>query len=488
MMKVGIIGAGLGGLSAAILLAHSGFEVHIYEKNTYPGGKMRRYSLGSSQFDFGPNTITMPSVFQEVIAQTGAVPDDYFQFTRLEVHTRNHFADGSFFDLSSDQTFNKEQLSNFDPFAYKKFEGYIKEITRLYTLSEQHFFRKTFMKKQDFLSLNLLKALVKVRPLQTLHQFNQQYFEDTRLLQMVNRYATYVGSSPYETPATFAMIAYLEMIQGVYYVNGGNPTIADGFAKRATELGVQIHYGVEVTKISVESRKARQIYLSNGEAKKFDTVIINGDLLKVYPDLVESRDRPSFQTKHVESYQPTMSAFVLLASLNKRVEGLKHHQVFFSSDYYKEFQELFQKKQFPSDPTIYICNSSYTEKAMSPNGDNLMILINAPATTIESTDQLVEQKQKIYHTLSLKGFPVQKHVVEDMIISPRNISHQFHSFNGALYGPSANRVKDAFFRPSNKAKDINNLYFVGGSTHPGGGSPMVTMSGMNVANHIIQSK
>ncbi|WP_368504650.1 phytoene desaturase family protein [Alkalihalophilus sp. As8PL] len=484
MTKVGIIGGGLGGLTSAMLLAHKGFDVHVFEKNDHLGGKMMRMTLENAQFDFGPNTITMPDVFQRILQKTGVNPDDYLQFIKLETHTRNYFSDGTTFDLST----NKEEMINLlsqfegEP-AKEQYAKYLREIERLYRLSDRYFLHRTFTSWRDYLSPDLTKALLQVKPLQTLDSFHRTFFTNENLVQMLNRYATYIGSSPYIAPATFAMIAYLELMDGVYYVKGGNPTIAEALAKRSKELGVHLHLGVEVTKLEVSNKEVHAIELSNGDQIKVDEVIMNGDLLSVYPSLVAPEHRPSFSEKKIQRFEPSISAFVLLVALSKRFDSFIHHQVYFSSSYKEEFEQLFNKKQYPTDPTIYICNSSYTDKSVSPDGDNLFILVNAP--TSSTPLDLEQYKQVIYKKLKRYGVDLVPHIKAEMIIDPTWIQTTFHAYQGSLYGPASNKMKDAFLRPANKARDLSNLYFVGGSTHPGGGSPMVTLSGENIANVLI---
>ncbi|MDQ0205753.1 phytoene desaturase family protein [Alkalicoccobacillus murimartini] len=482
MKSIVIIGGGLAGLSSAISLASKGFNVKLYEKNSHLGGKMRRYQVGNASFDFGPNTMTMPEVFNRVIRESGAEPEDYFRFKRLDTHTRNHFADGTYLDMTADQEQMKQNLSAFGITA-SMYDRYLHEVNHLYKLSTNHFFPRTFTNWTDYLSPSLSKALLQVHPLLSLDAFHRRFFQHANIVQMLNRYATYIGSSPFLTPATFSMIAYLELIQGVYYVEGGNPTIAEGFSKRALELGVELHCNMEVVRIQTEDKRAKGVELSDGSLVSCNHVIINGDLLKVFPDLVEEKSRPSFTDQKRDKLEPSISAFVILASLNTRMSELIHHQVYFSSNYQREFDEQFSQKKYSEHPTIYISNSSYTDASVSPDGDNLFILVNAPALNKQGDDaiDLESYKRHIYNVLTSYGLDLTPHIIEDQIITPSDIENDYYAYRGALYGVSANTKKTAFLRPANRARDLTNVYFVGGSTHPGGGSPMVVLSGLNVA-------
>lgn len=488
MKKVVIIGGGLGGLSSAITLAHAGFDVKLYEKNRHFGGKLMSIQIGDYPFDFGPNTITMPSVFKQVINQTGERAEDYFEMVKLENHTRNIFPDGTQFDFSSNQQTVLSQLQTLDPVGARHYDSFLKEITRLFKLSEQYFLPRTFRSWRDYASPSLGLAMMRVRPLQTLDSFFRSYFSNPRIIEAYNRYATYIGSSPFQAPATFAMIAYLEMVEGVYYVKGGNVKIAEAFTSLAKKIGVGLHNESEVKKVLVSDKKAIGVELQDGEKVMADYVIMNADLLKAYPELVSEEERPSFKNEKVEKMEPSISAFVILAGVNKRFSQLKHHTVYFSDDYEQEFNDIFIQKKYSAQPTIYICNSSYTDPDRSPKGDNLFILVNAPALPQDGKLQIDPSayKELIYETLSSHGLNLVDYIEEEKVITPSDIASQFGAYRGALYGVSANRKKDAFLRPQNASKDVKNLFFVGGSTHPGGGSPMVTISGQNVAQSIIK--
>ncbi|MFD2216314.1 phytoene desaturase family protein [Metabacillus endolithicus] len=483
MKKVVIIGGGLGGLAAAISLAAKGYNVQIVEKNNHIGGKLMPYKLGSHQFDFGPNTITMPQIFKRVFELAGEKSENYLTFQKLPIHTRNVLSNGQILDFTNDHTHMKKQLAQVDEYGDKHFHSFVDEITRLYTLSEKHFFYKTFQSWTDYVSPTLASALLRVRPFESLHHFFSRYFRKREVIETFARYATYIGSSPYKSPATFSMIAYLELVQGVYFIKGGNVRLAESYEQLAKKLGVEITLNTTVTKLNVDHKKVTSILLANGETISADEVIMNADLLKAYPELVEKQYRPHFSDVKRNRYEPSISAFVILAGLSIRNPQLLHHNVFFSKQYKEEFQEMFQEQKYSKNPTVYISNSSITDPEQSPEGDNLFILVNAPALGRNGEAEMNphEYKEHIYSLLESKGLSIRKHLVQERVITPQDISTKFGAYRGTLYGLSSHKRKDAFLRPSNFSKDIRNLSFVGGSTHPGGGSPMVVISGLNVA-------
>lgn len=488
MKKVIIIGGGLGGLSSAVTLAHAGFDVQLFEQNNHLGGKLMPVSLGSYTFDFGPNTITMPHVFNGIIEQTGERAEDYFELLPLPSHTRNHFPDGSTIDFSSDSDKMAAEIAGFSAADAANYPKFLKEITRLYRLSERYFFPATFQSWRDYLSPSLGTALLQARPLETLDHFFKRYFSDPNLLQALGRYATYIGSSPYKAPATFAMIAYLELLEGVYYTKGGNVRIAEAFAAVARKNGAVLQTGTTVKRILVDNGGVSGVELADGEQIHSDLVILNGDLLSAYPELVDEKLRASFSDAKAAGFEPSISAFVVTVGLKEHAPELQHHNVFFSGDYKQEFADLFDHQRYSDEPTVYISNSSYTDPSVSPLGSNLFILVNAPALTKEGQLQIdpEQYKERIYDFLESYGLEIRSRIAVEKIFTPSFIKETFGAWRGALYGPSSHKKADAFLRPANASPDIANLYFISGSTHPGGGSPIVTMGGQNLAKRIIK--
>ncbi len=484
MKDIIIIGAGLGGLAAGISLQSKGFNVRIIEQNAHPGGKMMGVDLDEYHFDFGPNTITMPQIFQRVIRNAGGNPDEYFQFIKLEKHTKNIFSNGEVLFQSIHSEEMIEQFQRLDPFAAKQYESYLSEVRRLYELAEKGFFYRVFDSWVDYLSPSLSKAFMSVRPFEKLDHFHRRYFQNPNILNVFNRYATYIGSSPFACPATFALIGHLEMNDGVYYVKGGNTKIAEGFAKYFVENGGQIDYSTRVSRIQIEQQKVAGVVLEDGTYYYADSVIVNGDFITATRDLLEEEVRQSHTNNKLDQYKPSVSAFVILAGLKNRLDTIHHHQVFFPNDYREEFVDIFKHQRLPVDPTIYISHSAYSDPNVT-KGSNLFILVNAPAIDIDKST-MHAYKKNIYSKLEQRGIPIRENLEVEKVFTPNSIKKRFSAYKGSLYGIASHSMKDAFLRPSNVSKDIKGLYYVGGTTHPGGGSPMVTISGLNIANFISE--
>ncbi|WP_166805748.1 NAD(P)/FAD-dependent oxidoreductase [Jeotgalibacillus sp. R-1-5s-1] len=481
-MKAVIVGAGLGGLAAGVRLQNAGYDVTIVEKNDHVGGKMMPVKIGDYSFDFGPNTITMPWVFESVLDPTEFDLSDYLNFIKLERHTLNVFPDGSQLlqSVHPDEMIN--QFKKLDPPAAQKYWDYLKEVSRLYKQSENGFFNRTFSSWRDYLSPGLTSAFLSVRPFEKLDHFHRRYFSNPDVLKVFNRYATYIGSSPFKSPATFGMIGHLEMSTGVFTVKGGNPKIAEAYADVFRKTGGTILLNTEAEEILMNGNKAGSVKLHSGHLLKADEVIINGDFVTATKKLIPQKYRRSLPDSTLDGYEPSISAFVILAGLKERNESIHHHHVFFPEDYEKEFHDIFKENKLPEDPTIYISHSAATDSDVS-KGSNLFILVNAPATKVKNPEQY---KNKIYDMLERKGVPIREQLEVEKIFTPDDLADKFYAYKGSIYGISSHSMKDSFLRPRNKSRDIENLYYTGGTTHPGGGSPMVVLSGINVSNMILK--
>lgn len=481
-----IIGTGLGGLSAGIKLAHEGYHVTILEKNDEAGGKLRPIIRGNYQFDLGPSTITLKQAFESVFRSVGRQLEDYLDFYPITEGTRNFFSPEVQLDFSTDREAVKKQLATFSVADARNYEAFLAEAKRLYEISDQQFFSQLMYPLKTQLSPTLIKHFIKIKPFKTLAALIEDYFEHPYTRMMLLRYATYVGSNPYQSPMIFAMLAHLEGTQGIWGVKGGTYEIVRAFVRLAEELGVNIKYNQHVTKI--RTKHERVIGVEVGDIfYDSDLVIVNADALTAYQ---------TFMRHHPLSYalrkkEVSLSGFVWLVGIKKTYDVLKHHNVFFPVDYTQEFAAIFGDLDVPETPTIYICQSSVSEpERAAPGGGNLFILINAPHLSdqlVWNEDTISEMKRRIKQQLEHFGLTqLEERIEEEFFYTPKDLMERTAAYKGAIYGMSSNSVSQAFFRVENRDPIYRNLYFTGGSTHPGGGTPMVTLSGQLVASDIIK--
>lgn len=480
-----IIGAGLGGLSAACRLAKAGFSVSVLEKNETVGGKVNTVEAEGYKFDTGASLLTMRHVLEELFEFCGTLTEDYLEIVPLEPICRYFWTDGRVFDASQNIERTKSEIAELSPADVEGFRKYLADSKQKYEISERTFLARSLNDLPQLLTTKHLPDLLKISTLKTLDKHNANYFKSEKLQQLFNRFATYNGSSPYKIPATFALIPYVEFGLGAWYVRGGMYEIPRAIEKLARELGVKIYTESEVEKIVVEDKKAVGVKVG-GEVFAADIIVSNADAVETYRELLP------IENKRIESREPSCSGFVLLLGTKKKFDKLAHHNIFFSDDYKAEFDAIFEEKIPSQNPTIYICATSQTDATQSPAGhENLFVLINAPYTS----EKFDWEKEKLnYRDLIVEK--LEKFGLEDLneaidfeqIITPKDFETKYRANKGSIYGISSNGIFSAFLRVPNKAKDIENLYFAGGATHPGGGIPLVLLSGKMTAEMISRER
>jgi phytoene desaturase len=492
MKSVVVIGAGLGGLAAAVRLAHAGFPVTVLERNEYVGGKMGTLTLEGFTFDTGPSLLTMPFIVQELFASVGRKLEDYLQLDPVEPLCRYYWPDGSTLDASSVAAKMQQALARLNTHDAEAFPRFLDHGRALYKRAAPTFLFQPFS-SLDWRSLlrnvQHLPNLFKIDAGRTYNAAVASFFHDARVRQLFNRFATYNGSSPYRAPATLTMIPAIEFHFGGWYIRGGMYKLAQALERVANELGVRIITKTTVARIEVERRNVRSVITDTGEVHPADIVISNADA-KHTETLLDPESRTNGRYR-----DPSLSGFVLLIGVKKRFPQLAHHTIFFSRDYRAEFDALCERGILPDDPTIYVCTTALSDLSHAPEGcSNLFILVNAPPLRSGIGSELDWQKEApryrsvILQKLSSFGVAIhQNDIAAEATITPNDFAARFNALHGALYGMSSNSRMAAFLRPGNRSRQIGGLYFAGGSVHPGGGIPLVLLSGKHAVD-LIQKK
>jgi phytoene desaturase len=489
--KIIIIGAGLGGLSAACRLAKSGFAVTVLERNETAGGKVGAvYTHDGFKFDTGASLVTMKHIFEDLFAFCGRSIEDYLTFDRLEPICRYFWPDGTRLDASENLEKTEREIERISPEDVANFRRYLKDSQTKYEVAERTFLAKSLNRLPELLTPKNLPDLLKISTLGTLDKHNRKYFESEKLRQLFNRFATYNGSSPYKTPATFALIPHVEFGLGAWYARGGIYEIPLQIERLARELGVEFRFETEVKEIIIENKKAGGVVTKDGERLDSDIVVSNADAIETYRNLIDERARRIYTEKKLSKIEPSCSGFVILLGTNKKFGSLAHHNIFFSDDYPAEFASIFETNTLPEDPTVYVCATSRTDATQAPaGGENLFILINAPYTSekVDWFNERFDYPEKIIDRLENAGLEgLRESIRFRQIITPEDFEKKYRANRGSIYGVSSNGILSAFMRVPNMAKDIENLYFVGGATHPGGGMPLVLLSGKMAAELILE--
>jgi len=493
MSDVLVIGAGLGGLSAALHLAAAGRKVTVVEKNPAVGGKMNWFEKDGFRFDTGPTLLTMPFVLRDLFHKLGESLEDHLQLVPVDPVCRYFFADKSRLDVSSDLKKTAEDLSRFSPDEAANFSRFLNRGKEIYKIAAEPFLFSTFGEwglDYIFRNLKFLFQIWKLDSFRTLHEAVAATFQDSRLIQLFDRFATYNGSSPYQTPATFAIIPYVEFAMGGWYVRGGLYSMAECLAKLAVRKGIEIRTGAACEEILVENGCVAGVRLGGGSRLKASCVVANADALDVYERLLPDSGEARRIRRQTASGGISSSGFVLLLGVDKTYSQLAHHNIFFSGDYKKEFEDIFERGIPPEEPTVYVSLSSRTDPVMAPAaGSNMFVMVNVPSVNknFDWDKNKASYRQLVLDRLKAVGLEdLENHIRVERILTPLDFQEKYRAFRGALYGFASNSPWSAFLRPPNRSREIKGLYFTGGSTHPGGGVPLVLLSGKMTAEIILK--
>ncbi len=485
MKKIIIIGAGLGGLSAALRLAKSGFDVTVLEKNETVGGKVNAVETDGYKFDTGASLLTMRHVFEDLFEFCGRRIEDYLDIVPLEPICRYFWTDKTVFDASTDIEKTVAEINKISPDDVGNFRKYLADAERKYEIAERTFLAHSLNDLPRLLRPKYLKDLLAISSLKTLDKHNAGYFQSEKLRQLFNRFATYNGSSPYQTPATFALVPFVEFGLGAWYVRGGIYEIPKALARLADELNVGIRTNCAVEKIITEGGKAVGVRLENGEIIRADAVVANSDAIETYRNLLDEK----YFNEKLNKREPSCSGFVLLLGVKRKYSQLAHHNIFFSDDYAAEFDALFKDLRPAPNPTIYICATSQTDETQSPKDcENLFILVNAPYTSAKTDWNKEARNYRDLIVEKLESFGLEDlgaSIEFEQIITPEDFETKYRTNRGSIYGVSSNGIFSAFLRVPNQSKKVKNLFFVGGATHPGGGMPLVLLSGKMACELIV---
>ncbi len=484
---VGVIGAGIGGLALSIRLANQGFKVTIFEKNSYPGGKLSELNSNGFRFDKGPSLFTMPSLIDELTKLQGS--SNKFEYQKLDVITNYFYSDGTQLKASAN-------LEEFAEEVHLKLnenkETVLKHIKRnafYFKTTEDLFLKQSLHQLKNFINIKTLKGILFAPFLGlfgTMNKQNEKTFSNPKTVQLFNRFATYNGSNPYKAPALMNMISHLEFNLGAYLPKKGMHQITTHLVKLAKEANVEIKYNTAVETLNVASNNRIASIKSNGVNYPFDIVASDADIHALYNFLLPK----SFTPKKLIQQEKSSSAYVFYWGIDKEFATLGLHNILFSDDYKKEFDYLFSK-QFPTDdPTIYINITSKYCKEDAPKGcENWFVMVNVPHNKTNSINYAADIRKNVVDKInSMLKTDIEKHIISESTLSPIDIENQTSSFGGSLYGNSSNNKFAAFLRHANFSSSIKNLFLVGGSVHPGGGIPLCLFSAKIASQLIVEQE
>ena len=477
MPKAIIIGAGIAGIASAIRMAVKGFDVEVFEANEHAGGKLSQIEMDGFRFDAGPSLFTMPQYVDELFTLADKNSEDYFQYDKLDEICRYFYEDG----------LNLTAYSNVDKFAVEvatktnssalEVKNFLKKSATIYDVTHKVFLERTLHKLKSYLHWDTLKSVFrfgKIDAFRSQHGANEKFFKDKRIVQLFDRYATYNGSNPYQAPATLNVIPHFEYHFGAFLPKKGMYGIVESLVKLAEDSGVKFHYNERVEAINYERGKIRGVQVK-GNFIEAEVAISNLDVWFTYKNLLKNFPAP----KKLLNQERSSSALIFYWGMKNSYPELGLHNILFADDYKSEFDAIWKEKTIYADPTVYINITSKHIKADAPEGnENWFVMINVPANNGQNWDELIAKaKQNILQKLKrILKKDVSSDIICEQILDPRSIESRTGSYQGSLYGNSSNNQFAAFLRHPNFSSEIKNLYFCGGSVHPGGGIPLALLS------------
>jgi phytoene desaturase len=474
-MRAVVVGSGIGGLAASIRLAAAGYDVLVLERNPVPGGKVAEHDEAGFHFELGPTLLTLPHLFDEVLRLAGTALEDEVDLVRLDPQVRYRWPNGSTLELPDDATAAPAAVEAFSTGGGEQWRRFAEHAARLWQVAERTFLAGPMRPVGTLLSrMTSPLDIARIDGNRTLAKASASFFDDPRLQQLVNRYATYSGSSPYLAPATLACIAHVEQAFGAWHVRGGMGRLRDALVRAATGAGVELRTGADVGRIVATGGAVTGVELADGGVEPADIVVSDVDAAHLYVDLLP---RPR-EAKQLDRAGRSAGAFVMCAAVRGRTEGIAHHNVFFSLHDEQEFRFL-SAGQLPIDPTIYASVSSVTDPGQAPPGcENWYVLAQTPPGV--GVDRKL-MTAGILNRLAERGVDLRERIEFTRTLLPADFDARYRTPGGAIYGTSSNGKRAAFARPGNIGP-VHGLYLVGGSTHPGGGLPLVLTGARIVAD------
>lgn len=489
--RVAVIGAGLGGISAAISLRAAGYDVHVFEKNERIGGKLNVLSKDGFTFDLGPSIFTLPQIFRDLFERAGRRMEDYFELQAVTPHWRNFFDDGLVLDLFQEEGAMRRELEKLPGDAeehWAELQSFLSYAREQYEVIESGYLDKGLDGLWEFLrhyGLRKIGKQIDYRP--TMSEAIEERLSDPALRSIFEYFIKYVGSSALKAPAYMNMMPIIQFDYDLWYVKGGMYRLAEGLGKLMSEMGIQVHLNADVREITREGKTVTGLAMAGGDTFASDIVVSNMEVIPTYEKLMN--EPPRFMRK-LEKFRPACSGLVIHLGTDRVFPELAHHNFIYSQNQHKHFRTVFEEGQLPEDPTLYVVAPTRTDASKAPEGcDNIKILPHIPflneKSGITHEDYLALKERVLDKMERTCCKDLRKHIITEDILTPVDLERMYRSNKGSIYGVESDWKLNHGFKAPKCSSRYDNLYFCGGSVNPGGGMPMVVLSGQKVADRIL---
>ncbi|HNT27074.1 MAG TPA: phytoene desaturase family protein [bacterium] len=488
MKRIAVIGAGFGGLAASAILAHRGYAVEVFEQQSGPGGKAGDLRLDGWRFDTGPSLFTMPAVFEKCFALAGGDLNAALTHEPMELITRYFWDDGSTLDAWQDTDRFATEVEKKLGDGAEAVKRYLKRAKKIYDTTADIFLYGDPWDPLNIVRLSGWRALAGlpfIAPFTTMDRFHRRYFKDERTIQLFDRYATYTGSDPYRAPATLAIIPHVEYAIGARNLRGGVTALVRAMHTLAEKNGAIFHFNAPVDRILKKNERAAGI-VTGGADIPFDAVVSNADVTHTYLSLLQSESEAA---DRYQRHEPSVSGVVFYWAMRETFPELTVNNIFFSADYRREFEEIFDRHRCGSDPTVYVNITSKFDAADAPaGGENWFVLVNAPYDDHQDWDiEVTRLRDTVIAKVSrLIGRDIEPFIAHEQVRTPKILRELTNTNHGSIYDISSNDPMAAFRRQPARCADHPGVFFCGGSAHPGGGMPLATLSGMMAADAVTR--
>jgi phytoene desaturase len=481
-----VIGSGFAGLSAACVLAKEGYKVTILEKNDQPGGRARVWQQDDFKFDMGPSWYWMPDVFEGFFALFGKKPSDYYDLKRLDPAYRIYFGKDDNVDVPEERLELSMVFDEIEPGSSAKLDEFLKQAEYKYKVGMGEYVFRPSHTIGEFIDLDLIKKSLKMQLLSSMRKHVYQHFKSPKLRQLLEFPVLFLGATPQDTPAMYSLMNYADLVLGTWYPMGGMNEIVKAMVSLAESLGVDIQLDTEAAKIEVTNNQVSAIQTNKGTIQA-DMVIAGADYQHVDQHLLEKPYR-NYTPKYWDSRTMSPSSLLFYIGVNKKVKGIKHHNLFFDADFEQHAKEIYTSPKWPEKPLFYVCCPSKTDRSVAPDGCENLFFLMPVAPGLEDNDEIRERYFELMLSRfeTITGESIRGNIIVKRSYALNDFKADYHSFKGNAYGLANTLSQTAFFKPAMRNKHVKNLLYTGQLTVPGPGVPPAIISGQIVAVEAIK--